>query len=68
MYKLVKQIHFHEGKRVSAIWEAYTRTRKDTFKWAQMAMPSTGLKRKAAKEWVAQYQLKLQTTKRRICL
>ena len=57
MYKLIKQIHFHEGKRVSVIWEAYTRTREDTFKWVKIALPSTGTKRKVAEEWASQYQL-----------
>ncbi|MHA2428769.1 MAG: hypothetical protein ACXADB_12170, partial [Candidatus Hermodarchaeia archaeon] len=54
MYKLIKQIQFYESGRVSAIWEAYTRTRKDTIKWSQLATPSTGIKRKAVEEWIAQ--------------
>ncbi|MFX1341973.1 MAG: hypothetical protein ACFFAL_04675 [Promethearchaeota archaeon] len=61
MYKLIKGIYFHEAKRVSVIWEAYTRTRKDTFKWTNIALPSTGFKRKAAKEWITRYQLGLLT-------
>ncbi len=56
MYKLIKQIHTQESGRVSAIWEAYTRRKIDTYKWSQLAMPSTGIKRKATKAWITHYQ------------
>jgi hypothetical protein len=65
MYKLIKQIQLYESGRISAIWESYTRTKKDTYKWSQLALPSTGSKRKVVEEWIAQYQLEFPKKKNR---
>ncbi|MFX1508916.1 MAG: hypothetical protein ACFFBR_01290 [Promethearchaeota archaeon] len=56
MTTIFKKIILHETNRVSAIWEIYTKSENDTYCWAIITPPSSGEKRKAALEWIKDYQ------------
>ncbi|MFX1566373.1 MAG: hypothetical protein ACFFCH_10320, partial [Promethearchaeota archaeon] len=56
MTSIFKKIILHETNRVSTIWEIYTKSENDTYYWAIITPPSSGEKRKAALEWIKEYQ------------
>lgn len=56
MTSIFKKIILHETNRVSTIWEIYTKSENDTYRWVTITPPSSGEKRKAALEWIKEYQ------------
>lgn len=52
IYKTPKEIHIQESGRVSVIWKANTKNQKNAVRWALLAPPSSGYKRRAVLEWV----------------
>ncbi len=58
MRRFFREIILHETDRVSVIWEIYTKSKKDTQKWATIAPPSSGPKRKAVEQWLEQQKEK----------
>lgn len=49
---IIKDIRLYETGRVSTIWELYTKTKTDTKRWADIALPSSGEKRRAVYVWL----------------
>lgn len=60
MRKLLKEVYLYETGRVSVIWEAYTKSEQDTLRWAVLAPPSSGYKRRYVAEWLSECQERAQ--------
>jgi hypothetical protein len=56
MRQIFKEIRIYETGRVSTIWEMYTEKEDDTQRWATLVLPSSGYKRDAVNDWLAQQQ------------